>query len=156
MFCGFMSSFSNLRLCGDVLEYAFPTVVGVADITPDMLSGDYDKAAQKCAIIVGLILLQNRTTAFLKRLIKKPRPSFPNDLNSFPSGHMMIAAQCATRVFFAHKGITPKALAVVCSGIIALSRYLPGKHDMVDLTAGGLLGSVLGTAWNCLLTPSNS
>ncbi len=128
MFCGFMSSFSNLRLCGDVLEYAFPTVVGVADIT----------------------------TAFLKRLIKKPRPSFPNDLNSFPSGHMMIAAQCATRVFFAHKGITPKALAVVCSGIIALSRYLPGKHDIVDLTAGGLLGSVLGTAWNCLLTPSNS
>lgn len=138
----------NLENFGNILQYAFPAIVGLADVTPDFLSGSYSKAMRKCVIIVGLIFLQNRGTMALKHLTQKPRPSFPEDLESFPSGHMMIATQCTTRVFFAYKGISPKALAVLCSATIGLSRYLPGKHDIVDLTAGGSLGIVLGTAWN--------
>lgn len=136
---------------GDLLHQAVPTAVILADVIPHFLSGNFIVGAQKVGAVAGILFLQNRTTSVLKHWTKKPRPSFPHDLKSFPSGHMMIAALCATRVFFAYQSIVPKLLSLACVGITALSRYIPGKHDVVDLTAGGLLGIGFGTIWNSLL-----
>jgi len=80
--------------CGDVLQYALPTVVGLADVAPDVKKGGYRRALRKAVIISTLILIQNRGTMVLKHLTQKPRPSYPKNLESFPSGHMMIAIQC--------------------------------------------------------------
>jgi membrane-associated phospholipid phosphatase len=138
---------------GDVLQYAFPTIVGLADLYPDLRQGNYYEAAKKATIICTLILIQNRGGLFLKNIFLKPRPNFPDQLDSFPSGHMMIAAQCATRVFLAYSGQAPRSLAVVIAATIGLGRYLPGRHDVVDLCGGAVLGAGLGVLWNYFLSP---
>lgn len=138
----------SFERAGDILQYAFPTVVGIADLIPDIKIGQYGQAMRNLSIILTLIAMQNRGTMFLKRVSKKPRPSFSNDLESFPSGHMMIAMQCLTRVFFAYTHWLPRTGAIAVTSCIAMGRYLPGKHDSVDLTAGGILGVGLGCLWN--------
>ena len=133
---------------GNILQYVFPALVGLGDIVSDVSSGKYSRATEKAILIGSLILIQNRGTFILKKIFKKPRPSFPNDFESFPSGHMMIATQCMTRVFWAYSGFIPRSLAVACSAIIALGRYIPGRHDATDLCVGGLIGIALGGVWN--------
>jgi membrane-associated phospholipid phosphatase len=133
---------------GDVLQYAFPIVVGALDLWPDVVRGEYRRSLYNAGYILALIGLQNRVTVILKQMFKKPRPSFPDDLESFPSGHMMIAAQCLTRVFFAYTSWPLRAGAIATTACIGLGRYLPGKHDLVDLAAGGALGVMLGSVWN--------
>ena len=66
------------------------------DVLPSLRKKNYVETAKKALIICGLILLQNRGTMALKKLTNKPRPNGKN-LESFPSGHMMIAIQCLVR-----------------------------------------------------------
>ncbi|MEN9344086.1 MAG: hypothetical protein RLZZ453_873 [Chlamydiota bacterium] len=138
---------------GDILQYAFPMVVGFADLIPDIKSGQYGQAMRNAGIILALIVVQNRGTLGLKKIFKKPRPCFPDDLESFPSGHIMIGTQCLIRVFFAYTHPLARMGAVALTSCLALARYLPGKHDIVDLTVGGILGVGLGCIWNRALSP---
>ena len=135
--------------CSDVLQYALPTVVGLGDVIPDVKKGDYRRALRKAVIISTLILIQNRGTMVIKHLTQKPRPSYPKNLESFPSGHMMIAIQSLVRAVYRDGLYSYSSLFVAIGALfIALGRYLPGKHDVVDLTAGAMLGGGLGYVWN--------
>ena len=148
-----MSSVSKgLEIASDVLQYAMPAYAWLADTAPDIYNNNFEVALKKTLIIGGLILVQNQTVKCLKNHVKKERPNHRN-LESFPSGHMMIATQSAVRLlckygFFSQAG----ALAVSGAAAVAVGRYLPGQHDIVDLTAGGFLGSLLGAAWNTYIT----
>ena len=139
--------------CSDILQYALPTVVGLADVIPDIKKGNYQRALRKAVIISTLIFIQNRGTKVLKYLVRKPRPSYPNNLESFPSGHMMIAIQSLVRAVYRDGPYSYSSLFVAIGAVfVGLGRYLPGKHDVVDLTAGAMLGGGLGYVWNKALS----
>lgn len=137
------------QVSGDVLQYALPTITGLADVVPDLKEGKYKSALRKAVLISILILIQNRGAMAIKRFTKKPRPRFPQDLESFPSGHMMIAVQSWVRAAYRDGPNSYSSVFVAIGALcIALGRYLPGKHDVVDLTAGAMLGAGLGYVWN--------
>lgn len=133
---------------GDVLQYALPTVAGLADLKDSIAAGEYRKTCLKAAYIIGLILLQNRSTVAMKKFFQKPRPGFPDDLESFPSGHAFIAAAVVTRVFLGSSDFSSRALAATGYVLTCLGRYIPLKHDLIDIGAGSLLGVGLGALWD--------
>ena len=133
----------------DILQYVLPTVVGIGDVLPDLKKAQYLHAVQKTIKIATLIFIQNRVAILIKQLTKKPRPSFPHDFTSFPSGHMMIAMQSLVHVTYRERSCSFLILFVALgNAFIFVGRYLPGKHDIVDLTAGAILGGALGYVWN--------
>ena len=97
---------------------------------------------------MGVIFIQRYGTRCIKSIIPKRRPN-GTDMESFPSGHMMIAAVCLTRTL-KRDGISSPIFFfnAVGSIVIGLGRYLPGMHDVIDLTAGAFIGVFLGTVWN--------
>lgn len=136
------------KVSGDILQYAVPTVVGLQEVVPEFTHKNYREGALKALKICTLIFIQRYGTKGIKKTFPKLRPD-GSDRESFPSGHFMIGAQCAVRVW--HRD-GPKSynfcltlLETICLG---LGRYLPLKHDMIDLTVGGAIGAGLGTCWN--------
>jgi membrane-associated phospholipid phosphatase len=143
-----MSIIRGFEVAGDILQFALPATTWISDILPDMRSKDFQKALKKTLIIAALIIVQNRGGAFLKKTFPKQRPNGKNN-ESFPSGHAMIAAQSTVRLVYKYGFFSKEvAFGVAGSVILALGRYLPGQHDIIDLTAGAFLGSLLGAAWN--------
>lgn len=133
---------------GDVLQYAIPTIVGIQDIVPDFRNDNFRSGVGKTIKICVLIGVQRYGCKFIKWLIPKKRPD-GSDYESFPSGHFMIGMQCSMRTF--HRD-GPHSftflLTLLGTAVIGLGRYLPMKHDVVDLTVGGMLGAALGKGWN--------
>jgi len=68
----------------------------------------------------------------------------PPDKYSFPSGHTITAFAVAVSVGLFY----PQLLAalLVAAFLIAASRIILGMHFLSDVLAGGILGSLLGTA----------
>ena len=61
----------------------------------------------------------------------------------------MIGTQCLTRSLYRDGFSSNRAILTLIGTIsLGLGRYLPKKHDVVDLTAGGIIGVCLGVAWN--------
>ena len=81
---------------GDILQFAIPTAIGIQDVAPDVCSGAYRKGTIKAMKICTLILIQRYGCMLIKNIVKKRRPD-GSDLQSFPSGHFMIGAQCLAR-----------------------------------------------------------
>ena len=133
----------SFKVSSDIFQYALPITTGLKDIHPKTKT-----PLKNLSWIITLIAIQRYGTKILKKLTQKKRPN-GLDFESFPSGHIMIAAQCLTRSL-KRDGISSPFffLNAVGSISIALGRYLPGMHDVVDLTAGALLGVGLGTVWN--------
>lgn len=133
---------------GDILQFALPIVIGLQDVGPDFRQQKYLSGVEKTLKIVTLIGVQRYGCKLIKWMFPKMRPD-GSDNESFPSGHFMIGVQCTVRSF--HRD-GPHSLTFLLTllgtGVIGLGRYLRMKHDVVDLTAGGLLGSVLGSGWN--------
>ena len=131
------------KTLSDVFQYALPVVTGFKDVYLQK-----EKPVKTAVLIMTLIVIQRYGTKILKKITQKKRPN-GSDRESFPSGHMMIATQCLTRSF-KRDGIGSPIffLNAVGSISIALGRYLPGMHDVIDLTAGALIGVGLGSVWN--------
>lgn len=139
---------TGFEIASNIMQFALPGFAWVSDIAPDIKLRNLESAFKKTLIIGVLIIVQNRSGKYLKMYSNKRRPN-GSDFESFPSGHMMIAAQSTVRLIYKY-GLFSKegAFGIVGSTVIALGRYLPGQHDIIDLTAGAFLGSFLGAAWN--------
>jgi len=135
-----------LKKTSDVLQYVIPAAVGLCDVWEN---NSQKECLQKICFISLLILAQNRGVMVIKKIAKKPRPSFPDDHESFPSGHMMIATTSLTRIVSKY-GFFSRAsyFTAIGSLLIGAGRYFPGMHDFVDLTVGGTIGIGLGLIWN--------
>ena len=133
---------------GDILQFAIPTAIGLQDVAPDACNGAYRKGMTKAMKICTLILIQRYGCMLIKNIVKKRRPD-GSDLQSFPSGHFMIGAQCLARSAYRDGPLSKMATLTLLGTIsLGLGRYLPKKHDVVDLTVGGILGVSLGLVWN--------
>ena len=143
-----MNIINFFKNSGDILQFALPTVVGLQDVVPDFKQQNYRSGFEKTLKIVTLIGVQRYGCKLIKWVFPKMRPD-GSDNQSFPSGHFMIGMQCTVRSF--HRDGSNSLtflLTLVGTAAIGLGRYLPLKHDVVDLTAGGLLGFLLGGGWN--------
>lgn len=136
------------KISGDILQFALPTAIGLQEVTSDFRKGNASVGAQRALKILIIIGAQRYGCKLIKWVFPKIRPD-GSDNQSFPSGHFMIGMVCAVRTL--HRD-GPHSLSFLLTllgtGAIGLGRYLPGKHDVVDLTAGGLLGASLGKGWN--------
>lgn len=143
-----MNIVNIFKTSGDVLQYAIPTVVGLQEVVPEIVGENYRIGAEKALKISTLIFIQRYGTMAMKRIFPKLRPD-KSDYESFPSGHFMIGAQCAVRVWH-RDGLKSSRFLLTLLGTICLGlgRYLPLKHDIIDLTVGGALGAGLGVCWN--------
>lgn len=131
------------EISSNYLQYLLPIATGLKDVYPQKKS-----PFKNLAWILVLIAIQRYGTMAIKTVTQKLRPNGKNR-ESFPSGHMMIAAQCLTRSF-KRDGIHSPIFFLNAAGFICigLGRYLPGQHDIIDLTAGASLGGCLGCLWS--------
>jgi undecaprenyl-diphosphatase len=101
------------------------------------------------AAAAGIILFR-----ILKHSSRRKRPCeiephcwasiLPPDKYSFPSGHTITAFAVAMSVGLFYPQLLVALL--VAAFLIAASRIILGMHFLSDVVAGGILGSVLGTA----------
>ncbi len=101
---------------------------------------------------VGLLMSLVVANLILKPAFARLRPfqikegieliiAAPNDF-SFPSGHTMASAICATIIFLQHKKMG--IYAIVLATIISFSRLYLYMHFPTDVFFGAILGMLLG------------
>lgn len=130
-----ISLVKGFEIASNVLQYAMPACAWILDIAPDVYTNNFEKILKKSSIVGLLIIAQNRGGQYLKNQFPKKRPN-GNDIESFPSGHMMIAAQSAVHLIY-KCGLNSQAgiFAIAGTIIMGIGRYLPGHQDIKDLTA---------------------
>jgi len=105
-------------------------------------------------IVIGIIL---GITLLCKELIDSPRPLFPFDINSFPSGHTVRASVSCGLVLFLHAiGIiklprTAIYLLIVIPLVVGYTRIGLGKHWPSDVIASYALTTGLFSLAGCLM-----
>ena len=99
---------------------------------------------------IALVLLKDRVRrprpcdGALPRTVKAPRPYFPSDRYSFPSGHAVNAFAVGSVLLLSFPVLAGVVLAVALS--VAASRVVLGQHFLSDVVAGAVLGGVIGAS----------
>lgn len=109
-------------------------------------------------VFVPIYITQLTISEVIKFTLKSPRPKTIVKRNlwgmtfssgAFPSGHTSNIFTIATTLTIYYKFSTPLTLSVFAiAGIVAISRIFLGKHYLIDIIGGALLGifiSVLGS-----------
>ena len=135
VFCKTYGQNNTIETSGDILYYSIPT----ATLTSTLILKDKKGTFQ---FSKGLLLTGVVTTG-LKYLIAKERPNGKNNL-SFPSGHTSTVFQSAA--FIQKRYGWKYAIPVyVLSAYTGYSRIQSKNHDLVDVTAGAIIG--IGSAY---------
>lgn len=115
---------------GDVLALAMP----LSALMSSIIYKDQDHGTLR---YIGAYATQSGLTFGLKRLINKERPNGGN--YSFPSGHTSSAFSGAT--FLQRRfGWKVGAPAYVLAAYTGYTRINAKKHDIIDISAGALIG----------------
>lgn len=120
----------TIEKTGDVIRYVLPA----AALGTSLILGD-DKGAWQ--FTKGL-LLTGAVTYGLKLAVDKERPDM-SDNNAFPSGHTSVVFHSAGYVHRRY-GFKYSIPAYLLAGFTAASRVESDKHDLVDVTAGAIIG----------------
>ncbi|NRA89695.1 MAG: hypothetical protein HRU43_00915 [Simkaniaceae bacterium] len=116
-----------------MLQFAIPTIVGLQDVAPSFQNNRYNEVRINVFKICTLIAIQRYGCMLIKKIAQKKRPD-GSDFQSFPSGHFMIGTQCLTRSLYRDGFPSTTAVLVLIGTVsIGLGRYLPKKHDLVEL-----------------------
>lgn len=83
------------------------------------------------------------TTASIKTAIKARRPEYPEENDSFPSGHASMSFAFASIVTAEH-GLYWGLPAYAVASFISLSRVNDGRHWVHDVIAGATIGASYG------------
>ena len=115
---------------GDIILVGLPA----AALGTSLIIGDEQGAWQ---FTKGLLLTTGITYG-LKYSINKTRPDYSND-NAFPSGHTSTIFHSAGYIHRRY-GFKYSVPAYVLAGFTAASRIDSKKHDILDVTAGAIIG----------------
>ncbi|MFH0961169.1 MAG: phosphatase PAP2 family protein [archaeon] len=108
---------------------------------------------EKLAVLFGFLVLVILTSGALSILLKGhfsfERPcagkaiDCPGDY-SFPSSHAMVSFAVFSFLFFLNGRWQASELILAFPFIISLSRVIQGVHTVADISAGALLGTIIG------------
>lgn len=100
---------------------------------------DSNKAALKADHMLKATFYAGLVVTALKYTVREPRPTNPNERNSFPSGHTATAFAFASTVAMEHNVYAGTA-ALLMAGFTAYSRMNDGRHYLHDVVAGMTIG----------------
>ncbi len=101
------------------------------------------KSFERAELMLSASLYTVVTTAFLKTIIKAKRPEYPDEYDSFPSGHASLSFAFASIVTAEH-GLYWGTSAYLIASYISLSRVNDGRHWSHDVIAGATIGASYG------------
>ncbi len=134
----------NFGFIGDLIGYGFLNGTYTLGMWYYGATYDNEKALKDAELMARASTITLAWTTALKSVIKEKRPGFPDDENSFPSGHAAGAFSFAGVVAARHGwgwGFAAHAVA----GFIAVSRNNDDFHYLHDLMAGATIGAAY--AW---------
>lgn len=134
----------NYGFIGDIIGYGF--LNGVYTIAMGWRGWGYDdlEAKRSAELMARVSAYTLATTMVLKTAISEKRPGYPDDDQSFPSGHAAASFAFASVVTIRH-GWGWGSLAHGLAGFIAISRVNDDFHYMHDIIAGATIGAAY--AW---------
>jgi len=101
---------------------------------------DYERetARLQLAAFVG----SGAVVSLFKKLTDRPRPEYPNSIDSFPSGHSAVVWAGAS--LFGRRYPKCRWAYYITASLVSLSRVYLGKHYPSDVLVGAIIG--YGTA----------
>lgn len=134
----------KLGFIGDIIGYGF--LNGVYIVSMGWRGWGYDdvEAKRNAEIMARVSTYTLATTMVLKTVISEKRPGYPEDDQSFPSGHAAASFAFAS-VITARHGWGWGSLAHLGAGFIAISRVNDDFHYLHDIIAGATIGAAY--AW---------
>ena len=133
----------GLTVVGNVIGYGLLNVSYVAWASWYGLKYDNPKMLKNAEVMARASLYSSGATFLLKKSISQKRPGFPDDDNSFPSGHASFAFSFASVVTARH-GWFYGSGAHALAGFIAVSRVNDDFHYLHDILAGITIGAAFG------------
>tara|TARA_R110002072_G_scaffold534_2_gene3608 strand:- start:142562 stop:143251 length:690 start_codon:yes stop_codon:yes gene_type:complete len=102
-----------------------------------------DKSLQRAEMMADASFYTLLTTAAIKTAVKARRPEYPEENDSFPSGHASMSFAFASVVTAEH-GLYLGLPAYVIASFISVSRVNDGRHWSHDVLAGATIGASFG------------
>lgn len=133
----------DIGVIGDVLGYGLLNVGYIAYFTWKGRSAQDEKSMLNAEVMARASLYSTGLTMLLKNTISEKRPGYPDDQNSFPSGHASGAFSFASVVAARH-GWYYGSMAYGLAGFIAVSRVNDDFHYLHDILAGITIGAAFG------------
>ncbi len=130
----------GLGFIGDIIGYGF--LNGSYTLALGWYGYKYDdvEAKRSAELMARASAYTLATTMLLKNIIHEKRPGYPDDDQSFPSGHSAASFAFASVVTLRH-GWGWGSLAYTMAGFIAVSRVNDDYHYLHDLLAGATIGA---------------
>lgn len=101
------------------------------------------QSVKRSYIMTSSSLWTLAATVSLKQLANRSRPMYPDEKDSFPSGHSSMAFNFASVVTAEH-GVLWGVPAYTVASFIAYSRMNDGRHWLSDVVAGATIGASFG------------
>lgn len=134
----------DLGIIGDYIGYGILNATYTLSMWYYGANNDDEKALKDAEIMARASAMSLLMTTGLKTVVSEKRPGYPDDDNSFPSGHAAGAFSFAGVVAARHGwgwGFAAHALA----GFVAVSRVNDDFHYLHDIMAGATIGAAY--AW---------
>lgn len=134
----------NIGFIGDIIGYGLLNGSYSIGMYWYGASENDQQAKQNAELMARASLYTLATTTLLKTVINEKRPGFPDDDQSFPSGHSAASFAFASVVTARHGWVWGGA-AHALAGFIAISRVNDDFHYLHDVIAGATIGAAY--AW---------
>lgn len=102
-----------------------------------------DRSLERAELMMDASFYTLVTTAAIKTAVKARRPEYPDENDSFPSGHASMSFAFASVVTAEH-GLYWGLPAYVVASFISFSRVNDGRHWSHDVLAGATIGASYG------------
>jgi hypothetical protein len=104
---------------------------------------DEQNSLERAELMMDASLYTLMTTAAIKTAVHSKRPEFPEEKDSFPSGHASMSFAFASVVTAEH-GLYWGLPAYALASFISFSRINDGRHWLHDVIAGATIGASYG------------
>ncbi len=128
---------------GEVLGWGY---LNAAYAIGSLFHGYYygeSKSLERAELMMDASFYTLLATASIKSVVNAERPEFPDESDSFPSGHASMSFAFAS-VITAEHGLYWGLPAYAVASLISLSRVNDGRHWAHDIIAGAAIGASFG------------
>ncbi|WP_164848546.1 phosphatase PAP2 family protein [Halobacteriovorax sp. HLS] len=133
----------NYGYIGEALGWGYLNAIySLSYLTHGYLYGK-NRSLERAEMMIDASFYTLLTTASIKTAVKAQRPEYPEENDSFPSGHASMSFAFASIVTAEH-GLYWGLPAYAVASFISLSRINDGRHWTHDVLAGATIGASYG------------